>query len=111
MKAIFAAVLLTAYASGAYAQTEGPKGPLVQLIDDVNAAIPRAHLSDTQKSQLDADKATLEATRQARLQGQSVNRMRAGGALKDLQKIVDSGAFDPIDQQKIDADVQAVRNA
>ena len=77
MKTIFAVVLL-AGASGVYAQTAEPKGPLVH-IDDVNAAIPRAHLSDAQRSQLDADKATLEATRQARLQGQSVNRIKAAG--------------------------------
>ena len=111
MKTIFAVVLLAACASSVYAQTEEPKGPVVQLIDDVNAAIPRAHLSDSQRSQLNADEATLEAAHQARLQGQSVNRMKAAGALKDLQNIVDSGAFDSADQQKIDADVQAVRNA
>ena len=111
MKTTFAVVLLAGCASSVYAQTEEPKGPLVQLIDDVNAAIPRAHLSDTQKSQLNADAATLEAVHQARLQGQSVNRIKAAGALRDLQSIVDSGAFDSADQQKIDADVKAVRGA
>lgn len=111
MKTTFAVVLLAACASSVYAQTEEPKGPLVQLIDDVNAAIPRAHLTDAQKSQLDADEATLETARQARLQGQSMNRMKVGGALKDIKNVVDSGAFDSADQQKIDADVQAVRGA
>jgi len=111
MKTTFAAVLLAACASGVYAQTEEPKAPLVQLIDDVNAAIPRAHLSDTQRSQLNADEATLEAARQARLQGQSVNRMKVGGALKDIKNVVDSGVFDSADQQKIDADVQAALGA
>jgi len=111
MKSIFAAILLAACASNVYAQTAEPKGPLVQLSDDVNAAIPRARLSDTQRSQLHADQATLEAARQARLQGQSVDRMRVGGALRDLQKIVNSGAFDAADQQKIDTDVQAVRGS
>ena len=111
MKTIFVVVLLAACASSIYAQTEEPKGPLVQLIDDVNAAIPRAHLSDTQRSQLSADEATLAAARQAQLQGQSVNRMKVVVALKNLQDIVDSGAFDSADQQKIDADVQAVRSA
>ena len=111
MKPIFAVVLLAACASSVYAQTAEPKGPLVQLIDDVEAAIPRAHLSDAQRSQLHVDEATLEAARQARLQGQSVNRVKVGGALKDIKNVIDSGAFDSADQQKIDADVQALRGA
>jgi hypothetical protein len=111
MKTIFAGVLLAACASTVYAQTGGPRGPLVQLIDDVHAAIPRAHLGEIQRGQLHSAEATLEAVREARLQGQGVNRMKAAGALKDLQNIVDSGAFDSADQQKIDADVEAVRSA
>ena len=110
MKITFIAVILAACVSSVYAQSEEPKAPLVQLIDDVNAAIPRAHLSDAQRNQLDADEATLEAAHQARLQGQSVNRMKVGGALKDIKNVVDS-AFDSADQQKIDADVQAVLGA
>ena len=111
MKTTLAVALLAACASSVYARTGEPKAPLVQLIDDVNAAIPRAHLSDTQRSQLNADETTLEAARQARLQGQSVNRLKVGGALKDIKNVVDSGAFDSADQQKIDADVQAVLGA
>lgn len=111
MKTIFAAALLAGCVSNVYAQSEEPKGPLVQLIEDLDAAIPRGHLSNTQRNQLDVDKATLEGARQARLKGESVNRMKIATALQDLKNIVDSGTFEEPDQQTIDADLQAVRKA
>jgi hypothetical protein len=111
MKTIFAVALLTVCVSGAYAQDETPKKPIVQLVEDLEAGATRANLSDSQKSQLESDKAILGAAREAREQGQSVDRQKVGGALRDISQIVHSGAFSPEDQKKIDADAEALRAA
>ena len=109
MKTIVTAALLALSLSTAFAQDRAQKGPLVQLIDDLDAGRTHAQLSDSQKSQLDSDEAILRDARQARLDGQTVDRQRVGGALKDIHTVVGGGSFAQEYQQKIEADIQTLR--
>jgi hypothetical protein len=110
MKTIVTAALVAVSLSTAFAQEQAPKGPLVQLIDDLDAGRTHAQLTDSQKSQLDSDEAVLKDAREARLDGRTVDRRMVGGALKDIHTIVTGGSFAQEDQQKIDGDIQTLRS-
>jgi hypothetical protein len=43
------------------------------------------------------------------LDGQTVDRQRVGGALKDIHTVVGGGSFAQEYQQKIEADIQTLR--
>ncbi len=109
MKTILTAAVLAVSLSTAFAQQQAPKGPLVQLADDLDAGRTHAQLTDSQMSQLDSDEAILKEARQARLAGQTIDRQKVGEALKDIHAIVSSSSFAQEDQQKIEADLQTLR--
>ncbi len=73
-----------------------------QLVQDVQSAMPRAKLSDDQKSKLQSDIDGINAAFQARQQGQSIDRDKLTAMVDDMHQIVDSGAFTADDQKKLD---------
>ena len=90
-------------------QTTAPPRPIVRLVDDLDVAMTRAHLSETQKTQLQSDRGVLETAREAKEQGQPVNRRQVGSAVKSLHEIVESGAFTAEDRQTLNADIEVLR--
>jgi hypothetical protein len=73
-----------------------------QLVQDVQAAMPRATLSDDQKSKLQSDIDVIDAAFQTRQQGQPVDRDKISAMVDDMRKIVDGGAFKEDDENKLD---------
>jgi hypothetical protein len=79
-----------------------------QLVQDVQAATPRATLSDDQRTKLQSDIDGINAAFQARQQGQSIDRDKLMVAIDDMHQIVDSGAFKEDDQKKLDKEFNSV---
>jgi hypothetical protein len=85
------------------AQRQRGQGQAVrQLVQDVQAAMSRATLSDDQKTKLQGDIDGINAAFQARQQGQSVDREKISAMVEDMHQVVDGGAFKEDDQQKLD---------
>lgn len=103
------ALWLIAAALPASSNTADPPKPLVTLIQDLDAAVAHAHLTDTQQEQLRSDRTVLESARVARERGDAVDRRQVAGAVKHIHKIVESHVFIPADAQAIDADIDALR--
>jgi hypothetical protein len=79
-----------------------------QLVQDVQAAAPRASLSDDQKTKLQGDIDGVNAAFQARQQGQSIDRDKLMAMIDDMHQIIDSGAFRQDDQKKLDKEFNSV---
>ena len=91
-------------------QMEGAaQGPLVQLAADLEGAMSRAHLTDAQKAQLQADDDILRSNIRLKASGADVDRSQVVKAVKDLRNLTRSGTFLPEDQRKLEADIQALR--
>ncbi len=103
------AAIITAGALSGEPQTISAPRPLVQLVNDLDAAIPRAQLSDTQKIQIQSDRGVIEAARQAKEEGRPVDRRQVGSAVKNLHETVESGAFSAEDAHTLNADIQVLR--
>lgn len=95
--------------SPSFAQ-EAKKGPLVRISEDLQQGISRATLTDSQKSELNADLDTLKQAREARQSGESVDRGQVRKALKSIQKYVNSGVFQAEDQKALQQDFESLRN-
>jgi hypothetical protein len=70
--------------------------------------MPRAKLSDDQKSRLQSDIDGINAAFQARQQGQSVDRDKLMATIDDIHQIVDSGAFTEDDQKNLDKEFSSI---
>ena len=79
-----------------------------QLVQNVQSAMPRAKLSDNQKSELQSDIDGINAAFQAREQGQSVDRGKLMATIDDIHQVVDSGAFTEDDQKKLDTEFSSI---
>jgi hypothetical protein len=85
-----------------------PGQAIRQLVQDVQAATPHATLNDDQKAKLQGDIDGVNATFQARQQGQSIDRDKLMATIDDMHQIVDSGAFKEDDKKKLDKEFNSV---
>jgi hypothetical protein len=90
-------------------QAQRQKGQAVRtLVQDVQSAMPRATLSDDQKTKLQGDIDGINTAFQARQQGQSVDHDKISAMIDDMHQIGDSGAFKEDDQAKLDKEFNSV---
>ncbi len=103
------ALLLCVVCASFSVEAQRQRGQAIrQLVQDVQSAMPRAKLSDDQKSKLQSDIDGVNAAFQARQQGQSVDRDKLMAITDDIHQVVDSGAFTEDDQKKLDAEFSSI---
>jgi Spy/CpxP family protein refolding chaperone len=78
---------------------------LEQFAMDLHVGMQRANLTDQQREQMRKD---LQTMRDSRKNG---DRMAGFRAMRNFHSILDSGAFQPEDQQRIKQDMQQLREA
>ena len=90
-----------------WAQEQGNqmRDDLEQFAMDLHIGMQRAKLTDQQREQMRKDLQTLRDSRQ------NHDRIAAFRAMKNFHSILDSGAFQPEDQQRIKQDLQRLREA
>ena len=81
---------------------------MAKLVNDVQAAMPNAQLSEDQRSKLQADIDGFNAAINAVEQGQRPDRNKIMATFEDMRKIVDGGAFAKEDQTAIDKEFDDV---
>jgi Spy/CpxP family protein refolding chaperone len=109
------AVMLAALLCGAASLTYAPsasaqpspqmKDDIEQLAMDIHVGMDRSTLTPQQKAQLKDD---LRELRQAHQNHQMFAELRAA---RSIRAALDSGAFQPADQQRIKQDMQAIKGA
>src|SRR5271169_1885414 len=102
--AMLAASLQAAYPAPARAQ-EGMKDAVETFAFDLHAGMQRANLTPQQKEEIRTD---LQTLRQAKQTG---DRRSAFKAMMNFRAILDSGAFQPQDQQRINQALKGIRAA
>jgi hypothetical protein len=78
---------------------------LEQFAMDLHVGMQRANLTEQQREQMRKDLQTLREARQ------NHHRIAAYRAFRNFRSILDSGAFQPEDQQRIKMDMQQLREA
>lgn len=89
----------------AVAQQEQMKDDLEQFAMDLHVGMQRANLTEQQREQIRKD---LENLRKAH---QNHDRIEGFRAIRNFRSILDSGAFQPQDQQRIKQDLEQIREA
>ncbi len=103
-----AAIPLTLYFSLpvlGLAQQQRLRDDVEQLAVDLHAGVDRSTLTEPQKEQLRDD---FKELRRARQNHERFATMRAA---RSIRTVLDSGAFKPEDRQRIEQDMQAIREA
>ena len=83
--------------------------PTSKLRDDLRKAIQNGNLSDQQKTTMQNAGAALRAAAEARQNGEKVDRSSVKKAFSDIEKVTNSNAFRPEDQQAVKADLEAIK--
>jgi|SRR5579875_879731 Spy/CpxP family protein refolding chaperone len=96
--------VLAVLALGARAQ-ESMRDAVATFAFDLHEGMKRANLTPAQKEQIRDD---LRSLREAH---QSGNRRQALRAMMNFHRLLDSGAFQPEDQQRISQDLESLRQA
>ena len=86
----------------AAAQRGGGASRINQLLADVQQAVPRATLTDDQKTKLQSDVDGIKSALVAGQQGAPVDRQKVTSLIGDMQTLVDNGAFAKEDQTALD---------
>ena len=86
-------------------QNKQMRDDLEQFAMDLHVGMQRANLTDQQREQMKKD---LQTLRDSRKNG---DRLAAFRAMRNFHSILDSGAFQPEDQQRIKQDMQQLREA
>lgn len=86
-------------------QSQQMRDDLAQFAMDLRVGMQRANLTDQQREQMRKDLQTLRDSRQ------NGDRIAAFRAMRNFHSILDSGAFQPGDQQRIKQDLQQLREA
>jgi len=86
-------------------QNQQMRDDLEQFAMDLHVGMQRANLTEQQKEQMHKDLQTLRESRQ------NHDRIAAFRAFRNFHAILDSGAFQPEDQQRIKMDMQQLREA
>lgn len=102
------AALLCVLISAASVSQNNP-GPLAQLADHLEAAMSRAHLTEPQKTKLQADEDVLRANIRLKASGAEIDRGQVVKAVKDIRNVAHSGGFLPEDERILEADIEALR--
>lgn len=87
------------------AQSHQFRDDVAQLAADLHAGIDRSTLTEQQKAELRDD------FKELRRAHQNHERFAAMRAARKVRTTLDSGAFRPEDRQRIEADMQAIREA
>jgi len=87
------------------AQSNAMKDAVEQLAVDLHAGVDRSTLTQQQKEQLRDDFKELKRAHQ------NHERFAALRAARSIRATLDSGAFNPEDQQRIKQDLQTIREA
>ena len=86
-------------------QNQQMRDDLEQFAMDLHVGMQRANLTEQQREQMRRDLQTLRESRQ------NHDRIAAFRAYRNFHSILDSGAFQPEDQQRIKMDMQQLREA
>lgn len=81
------------------------KDDIEQFAMDMHVGMQRANLTEQQREQIRKD---MENLRNAR---KNHDRIEAFRSIRNFRQILDSGAFQPQDQQRIKEDLQQIREA
>ena len=105
------AVALVAGPQGQDQSTPPSNGPAAKLRQDLATAVRSAKLSDDQKKTLEDAGSRLREAREARQNGEKVDRGSVKKALAEIRKVAESGAFKPEDEAAVKADLDALRGS
>jgi len=110
-KLLRTAIVVGLATSGLYAgaQRGQQTAKATKLVNDVQAAMSNAQLSDDQKSKLQGDIDGFNAAMKAMEQGQRPDRSKIISIIDDMRNIVDSGAFATEDQTALDKEFDDVK--
>jgi pantothenate synthetase len=82
-----------------------------RLRQDLAKAVRNATLSDDQKKTLQDAGSRLREAREARQNGEKVDRGSVKKALDEIRQVTESGAFTPEDEAAVKADLDALRGS
>lgn len=96
---------------GLYAETQRGRGSsrISQLLADVQQAVPRATLTDNQKTKLQGNVDGIKSALQAMQQGEQVDRQKIMSLVADMQTLVDGGAFAKDDRTTLDKEFASLQ--
>jgi hypothetical protein len=104
-------VALSAGPQGKEQSAPASDGPAAKLRQDLATAVRNGTLNDDQNEMLKDAGSRLREAREAKQNGDQVDRDSVKKAFAEIREVTQSGAFKPEDEAAVKADLDALQNA
>ncbi len=103
-------LLVSTNSSVFLAAQENANSPVARLRSDIQRAIQNGSPTESELATLQKALGTLREAREAREQGERVDRQRVQSALMEAEKVFQSNSFRPADRQAVRHDIEDIRS-